>query len=127
MIYRLTVHPSSIAETRSPSSSNLRIRSSIRRIWLGSIAYSLSVSWSARADFSNFETSTFSKHVLVYCACVVKSKMPRVRAQKRVGLYACNCAKCKKKYRYSYSTVCRHRNIYGTEAGETDICAPDFK
>ncbi|KAL5514982.1 hypothetical protein EMCRGX_G000084 [Ephydatia muelleri] len=55
--------------------------------------------------------------------------MPRVRAQKRVGLYACNCTKCKKKYRYSYSTVCRHRNIDGTEAGEAerDVYVPDTR
>ena len=55
--------------------------------------------------------------------------MPRVRAQKRVGLYACNCAKCKNKYRYSYSTVCRHRNLYGTVVGEADkeVCAPETR
>ncbi|KAL5486739.1 hypothetical protein EMCRGX_G019258 [Ephydatia muelleri] len=55
--------------------------------------------------------------------------MPRVRAQKRVGLYACNCAKCKKKYRYYNSTVCRHRNIYGTEAGEAErgVHVPDTR
>ena len=42
---------SSIAETRSFSSSNFKIRSSIRCIWLRSIVSSLSVSWSARAEF----------------------------------------------------------------------------
>ncbi|KAL5486830.1 hypothetical protein EMCRGX_G019363 [Ephydatia muelleri] len=54
------------------------------------------------------------------------------RKRSRVGLYACNCAKCKTaktKCFYSYSTVCRHRNIYGTssaEANEMDRegCAP---
>ena len=63
------------------------------------------------------------------CACVVNSKMPTVRAQKRVGLYACNCAQCKNKYRYSYSTVCRHRNLYETVVGEADkdVCAPETR
>ena len=46
-----------------------------------------------------------------------------------MGLYACNCSKCKKKCRYSYLTVCRHRNIDGTEAGEADkdVCTPETR
>ena len=46
-----------------------------------------------------------------------------VGKRKRVGLYACNCAKCKTaktKCFYSYSTVCRHRNMYGTSTAEDD-------
>ena len=39
------------------------------------------------------------------------------------------CKMQEKVYRYSYTTVCRHRNIYGTEAGEAerDVYVPDTR
>ncbi|KAL5489166.1 hypothetical protein EMCRGX_G018226 [Ephydatia muelleri] len=46
-----------------------------------------------------------------------------VGKRKWVGLYACNCAKCKTakmKCFYSYLTVRRHRNIYGTSTAEVN-------
>ena len=63
----------------------------------------------------------------VNCACVLPEKRfftMHVGKRKRVGLYACNCAKCKThaktKCFYSYSTVWRHRNIYGTSTAEAN-------
>ena len=37
-----------------------------------------------------------------------------------MGLYACNCAKCKNCQDYScmFDSICRHRSIYGTSTAE---------
>ena len=42
------------------------------------------------------------------------SKMP-----KKNYLHSCDCARCKRRYTFSYSTVRRHRTIYGVESGAT--------
>ena len=60
------------------------------------------------------------------CACVLARETfftMHVGKRKRVGLYACNCAKCKTtkmKCFYSYLTARRHRNSYGTSTAEVN-------
>ena len=47
------------------------------------------------------------------------SKMP-----KKCSLHSCDCARCKRRYTFSYSTVRRHRMIYGVES-EASCAVPE--